>query len=305
MSKVLVTGGAGFIGSHLVDKLLLEGYEVTVLDDLSSGKTENINLKDAKLHFVKGDVRDEAVVRKALKNVDLVFHLAAIIDVAFSIKEPLLVNNVNVDGSLNVLNQSARHHVEKFIFASSCAVYGEHLHIPIDEEHPTNPLSPYAASKLATEKYCDVFSKVYGLEIVCMRFFNVYGSRQESGSYGSVINNFINRLKQGKPPIIFGDGTQTRDFVYIDDVVDALFKAIHFRGGISEKINIGSGRETSIKELAEILIKKFGLKDLRPIYDKSRPYDIKRSCANIQKARRLLGYEPHVSLEDGLDRLLI
>lgn len=304
MSKILVTGGAGFIGSHLVDKLLLEGYEVTVLDDLSSGKIENINLKDAKLHFLKGDIRDIGAVKKALKDVDVVFHLAAIIDVAFSIKKPLLVNNVNVDGSLNVLNESLRQDVEKFIFTSSCAVYGETLKVPIDEEHPTNPLSPYAASKLAVEKYCEVFGKAYGIETVCMRLFNVYGLRQESGPYGSVIIHFINRLKKGKPPIIFGDGSQTRDFVYVEDVVDALLKAMHLKGYMGEKINIGSGRETSIKELAEILIKKFGLKNVKPMYASSRPFDVKRSCANIEKARRLLGYEPHVSLEDGLNRLI-
>jgi UDP-glucose 4-epimerase len=210
---------------------------------------------------------------------------------------------VNVDGSLNVLNESVKSHVEKFIFASSCAVYGEPLRVPIDEEHPTNPLSPYAASKLAVEKYCEVFSKVYGLETICMRFFNVYGLRQ-SGSYSSVIIHFINRLKEGKPPIIFGDGSQTRDFVYVDDVVDALFKAMNLMEGVCEKINIGSGRETSIQELAEVLIKKFGLKDVKPIYISSRPYDVKRSCANIEKARRLLGYEPHVSLSKGLDRLI-
>jgi UDP-glucose 4-epimerase len=299
-----VTGGAGFIGSHLVNKLLLEGYEVTVLDDLSSSKTENLNLKDAKLHFLKGDIRNIGAVKKALKNVKVVFHLAAIIDVAFSIKEPLLVNNVNVGGSLNVLNESVKHNVEKFIFASSCAVYGEPFKVPIDEEHPTNPLSPYAASKIAVEKYCEVFGKAYGLETVCVRFFNVYGPRQEGGSYGNVIIHFINRLKAGKPPIIFGDGSQTRDFVYVNDVVDALLKAMNLKGSFGEKINIGSGRETSIRELAEVLIQKFGLKNMKPIYAGSRSYDVKRSWANIEKARRLLGYEPHVSLEDGLDRLI-
>jgi UDP-glucose 4-epimerase len=304
VSKVLVTGGAGFIGSHLVDRLLLEGYEVTVLDNLSSGKTENLNLKDAKLHFLKGDIRDAETVKKALKDVDVVFHLAAIIDVAFSVKEPLLVNDVNVNGSLNLLNESVRHYVKRFVFASSCAIYGEPIRVPIDEEHPTNPISPYAVSKLVVENYCQLFSKVYGLETICMRFFNVYGLRQESGSYSSVIIHFINRLRRGKPPIIFGDGSQTRDFVYVDDVVDALFKAMNLREGVGEKINIGSGRETSIRELAEVIIKKFGLKDVRPIYDSSRPYDVKRSCANIEKARRLLGYEPRVSLEDGLDRLI-
>jgi UDP-glucose 4-epimerase len=304
VSRVLVTGGAGFIGSHLVNKLLLEGYEVTVLDDLSSGTTANLNLKGAKLHFLKGDIRNIDAVKKALKNVKVVFHLAAIIDVAFSIKEPLLVNNVNVGGSLNVLNESVKHNVEKFIFASSCAVYGEPFKVPIDEEHPTNPLSPYAASKIAVEKYCEVFGKAYGLETICIRFFNVYGPRQEGGSYGSVIIHFINRLKEGKPPIIFGDGSQTRDFVYVDDVVDALLKAMNLKGSVGEKINIGSGRETSIRELAEVLIQKFGLKNMKPIHAGSRSYDVKRSWAKIEKARRLLGYEPHVSLEDGLDRLI-
>jgi UDP-glucose 4-epimerase len=304
MSKVLVTGGAGFIGSHLVDKLISEGFEVTILDDLSSGKTENLNLKNVRIHFLRGDVRDKETVRKALGNVDFVFHLAAKIDVHFSVKEPLLVNDINLNGSLCLLNESTRQNVRRFIFASSCAVYGEPIYVPTDEEHPTNPLSPYAASKLAVENYCQVFSKIYGFDTVCMRFFNVYGPRQQVGPYSGVIIRFINRLKQSKPPIIFGDGTQTRDFVHVKDVVEALFKTIGLRKCSGDKINIGSGKETSIMELAELIIKKFGLKNVKPVFDNSVSYDIKRSCANIEKAKHMLGYEPRISLEDGLDTLI-
>ncbi|MEM3443113.1 MAG: SDR family NAD(P)-dependent oxidoreductase, partial [Candidatus Bathyarchaeia archaeon] len=213
--KVLVTGGAGFIGSHLVERLLKEDCNVVVLDDLSSGKTENLDLKNRNLIFLKGGIRDKELVKKALKDVEVVFHLAALVDVPFSVKNPLLVNQVNVCGSLNILEESIKTNVEKFIYASSCAVYGEPQYLPINEEHPTNPLSPYAVSKLAIEKYCQVFNKLYGLKTVSLRLFNVYGPRQEGDSYSGVISRFIRQLRSGKPPIIFGDGSQTRDFVYV------------------------------------------------------------------------------------------
>jgi len=300
--SVLVTGGAGFIGSHLVDRLLRENYDVIVLDNLFSGKMKNLNLQN--LHFLKDDIRNKEIVRKALKNVKVVFHLAAIIDVSFSVKNPLLVNEVNVGGALNILNESARGDVEGFVYASSCAVYGDPVYVPVDEEHPTNPLSPYAASKLAIEKYCQVFNKVYGLKTVCLRLFNVYGPRQEGISYSGVISQFIRRLRFGKPPTIFGDGLQTRDFVYVEDVVDAIIKASCLKECVGEEINIGSGRETSIRELANILIRKFGLWSIKPKYVTPRVGDIRKSCASIKKAKRLLEYEPKFSLEDGLNKLI-
>ncbi|MEM2614802.1 MAG: GDP-mannose 4,6-dehydratase [Nitrososphaerota archaeon] len=300
--SVLVTGGAGFIGSHLVEKLLKEDYDVIVLDDLSFGKIKNLDLKNPRLLFFKGDVCERESVKKVLKDVYVVFHLAALIDVPFSVKNPALVNHVNVCGSLNLLEESVRHDVEKFIFASTCAVYGEPRYLPIDEEHPTNPVSPYAVSKLTVEKYCRVFNKNYGLKTVSLRLFNVYGPRQRSGAYSGVITKMIERLRYGKPPVIFGDGTQTRDFVFVLDVVDALYRAINSR--CSDEINIGSGRETSINSLAKTLCEKFNLRCIVPIYRKPRTGDIKRSWANIEKAKRCLGYEPKFSLHDGLNALL-
>jgi UDP-glucose 4-epimerase len=302
--SVLVTGGAGFIGSHLIDRLLREGYDVVVVDDLSSGKVENLNLKNSNLRLLRDDIRDKKFVKKALKDVEVVFHLAAIVDVEFSVKNPLLVNEVNVGGSLNILDESVRRDVTRFVYASSCAVYGDPIYLPIDEEHPRNPLSPYAASKFAAEEYCQVFNKVYGLSSSCLRFFNVYGPRQGSGSYSGVVSRFIQRLKMRKAPIIFGDGLQTRDFVYVEDVVNAIFKVLHSKQCAGEKINIGSGKETSIRELADALIKKFSLKDVKPKYVKSRVGDIKRSCGSVEKAKCLLGYEPSFSLDDGLENCM-
>jgi UDP-glucose 4-epimerase len=238
-----------------------------------------------------------------VKDVEVVFHLAALVDVPFSVKNPLLVNQVNVCGSLNILEESIKNSIEKFIYASSCAVYGEPQYLPINEEHPTNPLSPYAVSKLTVEKYCQVFHKLYGLKTVSLRLFNVYGPRQEGDSYSGVISRFIRRLRSGKPPIIFGNGSQTRDFIYVLDVVDAFYKALNSRQCIGE-INIGSGKETSIKELAEILIGKFGLKNVEPIYAEPREGDVKRSWANIEKAKHELGYKPNFTLRNGLGKLL-
>lgn len=298
-----MTGGAGFIGSHLVEKLLEEGYDVVVLDNLSFGSIKNLNLKNPRLSFIKGDVCNKENIKKALKNVRVIFHLAALIDIPFSVKNPALVNHVNVCGSLNLLEESVKRDVEKFIFASTCAVYGEPQYLPVDEEHPTNPTSPYAVSKLTVEKYCRVFNKIYGLKTVSLRLFNVYGPRQRGGAYGGVITKFIERLKSGRPPVIFGDGTQTRDFVYVLDVVNAFYKAMNARL-CGDEINIGSGKETSINELVKILNEKFTLKHLKPTYRKPRIGDIKRSWAKIEKAKIYLEYEPKFSLREGLDALL-
>lgn len=272
------------------------------MDNLSTGKIGNLNIQNPNFRLLKGDILNAGVVREALKDVERVFHLAAIVDVPSSVNNPVLVNEINISGASSVLNESIKK-VEKFIYASSCAVYGEPIYLPIDENHPTSPLSPYAVSKLAVEKYCQVFSKLYGLETVCLRLFNVYGLRQ-SFSYAGVISRFIHHLRLGKPPVIFGNGLQTRDFVYVEDVVDAMFESLRLKRCRGEKINIGSGVETSIRKLAETLIKKLGLENVKPKYVKPRVGDIKRSWANIEKARRLLKYEPRFSLEDGLEEFL-
>jgi len=306
MTRVLVTGGAGFIGSHLVDRLIEKGFDVVVLDNFFSGKCENLNQHFGKANFcfVEGDVRDRTRVKKALKNVDYVFHLAAIVSVNFSIKKPLLVNDVNVKGTLNVLEESLNARVKRFVLASSCAVYGEPVRLPIAEDHPTIPLSPYGVSKLTAEHYCRLFCKLYGLETVCLRFFNVYGPRQRGGSYGGVITKFIERLRKGKNLMVFGDGTQTRDFVYVSDVVEAMLLSIKGEKCVGETINIASGVETSINELVKILGSYFNLKDKHPIYVKAKPGEIYRSYADLEKAKKLLGFKPKFSLVDGLKRML-
>ena len=304
--RVLVTGGAGFIGSNLVDRLMKEGCEVVVLDNFFSGEIENIkhHLDSRKFYLVKGDVRNPETVKEAIRNVNAVFHLAAIVSVPLSIENPLLVNDVNVRGTLNLLEASLKAHVERFIYASSCAVYGEVNSLPINEHHPTSPISPYAVSKLAAEYYCKVFYENNGLNTVCLRYFNVYGPRQVKDSYSGVITQFIDRLKQGKPPIIYGDGEQTRDFTYVKDVVEASMLALNCERCVGEVINVGTGKPTTINQVAEILTEFFGGTHVKPVYGVPRKGDIRNSFADIGKAERLIGYRPKIALKEGLRMLL-
>ena len=239
-----------------------------------------------------------------MKDVDYIFHLAAIISVELSIKNPSLVNEVNVCGTLNILEESLKLNLKRFVYLSSCAVYGNPVYLPIDEEHPTRPLSPYGVSKLTAEHYCMVFYRIYGVQTVCLRLFNVYGLRQSSGPYSGVITKFIDRLKCGKSPIIYGDGEQTRDFIFVGDVVDACLHAISCRNCVGEAINVGSGMETSINELARIISGLFGMRKIKPVYTKPRIGEVRRSCADISKAEKLLGLKPKVSLEEGLRKLV-
>jgi len=303
LSGALVVGGVGFVGSHLIGRLISEGFEVNILDNFFTGSLENIRnyLDCPHLHVVKGDVRRRGDVRGALKDVDYVFHLAAVASIDLSVRRPKLVNDVNVSGTLNLLLESLRFNVERFIFTSSCAVYGEPVYLPIDENHPTNPVSPYGVSKLSAEYYCKIFHKAYGLDTVILRLFNVYGPRQERSPYGGVIAKFIDALKSGRAPVIFGDGEQTRDFIYVDDVVEALILASKSGGCAGMTFNIGSGIETSINQLADKLIKLFGL-NIKPIHLKPRAGDVKRSCANINKAREILGFKVKTPLEIGLEK---
>lgn len=306
VNRVLVTGRAGFIGSHLVDELMSRGFDVVVLDDLSSGKRDNLSQHLGKPSFalVEGDVRNSADVRKALDGVDTVFHLAAIVSVDFSVKHPLLVNEVNVDGSLNVLSESLKAGVKRFVYASSCAVYGDPVQLPISEEHLTRPMSPYAVAKLAAEHYYRVFCEVYGLETVCLRFFNVYGPRQAIGPYSGVITKFVDGIKRGKNPIVYGDGGQTRDFVFVRDVIDACLRAMRRKNCVGEVINVGTGVETSINKLANVLTELFNLHNIEFVYAEPRAGDIRRSYADLSKAERMLGYKPKASLKEGLTILL-
>jgi UDP-glucose 4-epimerase len=304
MVHVLVTGGAGFIGSHLVDALLARGCRVTVLDDLSSGRMENIkvHLGNPDFRFVRGDVCDEGMVRDALSGVDAVIHEAAVVSVPTSIERPELVQKVNVRGTLNLLRASAELGVGRFVFASSCAVYGEQEKLPIKEDAEPRPLSPYAASKLAAEEVCREFHRL-GLCTVCLRYFNVYGPRQASGEYAGVMVKFMERLRAGQPPVIHGDGEQTRDFIHVEDVVEATLLTLERSGVNGEVFNIGTGRETSINELCGLIVGVSGRENLRPVHGPPRAGDIRRSLADISKVRRVLGFEPKVLLENGIRTL--
>jgi nucleoside-diphosphate-sugar epimerase len=290
-----------------VDRLLSEGLEVWVLDDFSSGLMENIaHHKDAaQFHLVKGDIRDSAAVNKVVKGVDAVFHEAALVDVALSVKNPILFDDVNVDGTLNLLKASLDSNVKRFIFASSAAVYGNTQPAKKKENMLLKPISPYAVSKLAGENYVKVFNELYGLETVSLRYFNVYGPRQFAGSsYNAVITAFISRVLNGQPPIIYGDGKQTRDFVHVDDVVSANMLALRSENAVGEFFVIASGTAISVYELAKKLQEITNTKHLEPIFTEPRAGDIKHCSADISKAEKLLGFQPRIRLEDGLSSLV-
>lgn len=303
--KVLVTGGAGFIGSHLVDGLLARGHSVTVLDKLSSGTMDNLKTHTGKpaFRFIQGDIRDAEAVKRALAGVDAVIHEAAMISVPLSIKNPEFARSVNVDGTLTLLKASLGHGVKRFVYSSSCAVYGEQAGPPISENAPLKPLSPYASSKLAAEKNCLAFHEREGLETVCLRYFNVYGPRQTFGEYAGVMMKFLERLRSDQPPIIYGDGEQTRDFIFVGDVAEATLLALERKGVAGEVINIGTGEATSINELCEIFLAAAGNTGLNPINKSPRAGDIRHSQADIKKAEKLLGFKPRVSLKEGVKRL--
>jgi UDP-glucose 4-epimerase len=302
---VLVTGGAGFIGSHLVDKLVSSGCNVRVLDNLSSGKTSNIegHLKSGKVELIEGDINNFETVKGAVKGCDAIAHLAAIISVPFSMKNPKLTCETNIGGTLNLLSNAAEKNVGKFVFISSCAVYGEPKYLPVDEVHPTNPLSPYAESKLLAERYCLGFHERQLLKSVVFRLFNVYGPRQGLNEYSGVITKFIDRLRSGQPLVIYGDGSQTRDFVHVSSVAEAIKNALLGSTGDGEVLNIGTGKSVSVKELAQTLLKSAHSK-LTISYEAPRAGEIKFSYANTSKAKRLLGLESGVCLSDGLRDLL-
>jgi len=305
-SKIIVTGGAGFIGSHIVDRILNQGCQVVAIDDLSQGRLENISghLNDKNFKFIKADIRDSDKINKIVKDADAILHQAAVVSVTRSLEDPAYTNDVNVAGTLNLLKASLDSKVKKFIYASSCAVYGDAEAPHQSEETKTFPKSPYAASKVAAENYCKTYNRLYGLEAVILRYFNVYGPRQSYGPYSGVIMKFIDRLIRGESPVIHGDGEQTRDFVNVSDIVEANMLALERTSVSSEPINIGTGTATSIKDLANLLIDITGRIDLKPAFDQPRTGDIKHSCADISKARRVLGYGPRVLLREGLVKLL-
>jgi UDP-glucose 4-epimerase len=303
--NVLVTGGAGFIGSHVVDRLVNDGHQVRIIDNLSSGKLENIqdHLASGRVKFEAGDIRNSNVMAKNLEGIEAVVHLAAIISVPLSVKNPSLTFDTNFSGTLNMLQLSANKGVRRFIFASSCAVYGDPASLPITEAEMTKPISPYAESKLKAEQACLELSGKHILESVVLRFFNVYGPRQANNEYSGVITRFIERIKQELPLIIYGNGAQTRDFVNVKDVVGAIVASITRAKAEGEILNIGTGKPTSVNELAKTVTELAGAKS-QIIYKEKRVGEIENSFADITKAKRLLDFEPSVSLKEGLRDLI-
>ena len=293
---IVVTGGSGFIGTHLCERLIDDGYDVRIVDIVppKSG---------AKAEFVRASVLDAARLTKLLTGAEGVVHLAALIDVATSVTDPFSDFSVNAAGTINVLEAARHAGVKKVAFASSAAVYGEPVRLPVDEEHPTTPMAPYGAAKLAAERYVLLYNTLYGMENTSLRLFNVYGEGQNAGSpYSGVITKFANAITEGREPIIFGDGEQTRDFVHVDDVCEAFVRSIEGQGCASP-LNIASGVETSVRELLELMCGICGA-DFSPTYMPERKGEIARSVADIKLARNKIGYSPRLALSQGLRDLL-
>jgi UDP-glucose 4-epimerase len=297
MSTALVTGGAGFIGSNLVRLLLERGHTVTVLDNLSSGYRSNLDELPA-ARLVEGDIRNAADVDAAMEGCEMVFHLAASVGNKRSIDHPLDDSAINVMGTLTVLEAARRHGVRKLVFSSSAGIFGELKTIPIAEDHPVEPDTPYGASKLAAEKLCLAYAKLYALECVCLRYFNVYGPNQRYDAYGNVIPIFAHRMLRNEPVTVFGDGEQTRDFVNVRDVAEANYRAAMNRG-VSGAFNIGSGTRVTINELIALMSEAGGLSPAVE-YGPPRPGDVRHSLADVSQAKARLGFEPSVDLASGL-----
>jgi UDP-glucose 4-epimerase len=296
--KVLVTGGAGFIGSHLVERLIKEGAKVSVLDDLSTGKIENLPGLNS-IEFVRGDVTDRKLVEEVSRNTEVVVHLAALPSVIRSLESPAQTQKINAEGTLIMLEASVKVGVKRFVYASSSSVYGDTPN-PKREDQPLSPISPYAVSKLAGEYLCKSLSSTYGLKCVILRFFNVYGPRQDPDSpYAAVIPTFIDRLYRNQPPPIFGTGKQSRDFTFVYDAVEGIMCAMEVQDLPYNTFNIACGRSISIEGLAGLIAMLMGV-NRAPIYLPKRKGDLFYSCADISRAHSCLGFNPRFSFEDGL-----
>ena len=306
MSFYLVTGGGGFIGSNIVEELIKRGEKVRVLDNFSTGKRDNLLPFQDQVELVEGDIRSYHIVRAAVEGVDFILHQAALPSVPRSINDPLTTNEVNVVGTLNILNAAKDVGVKRIVYASSSSIYGDLETMPKTEDMLPKPLSPYAVSKLAGEKYCQVFTKLYGLETVALRYFNVFGPRQDPASqYSAVIPKFIKMLQQGKSPTVFGDGEQSRDFTFVQNVVHANMLACGegLESLSGEVFNIAFGKRITINALVEKINAILGT-HVDPVYAEPRSGDVKHSLANIGKARQFLGYEPEIDFEEGLRRTI-
>jgi nucleoside-diphosphate-sugar epimerase len=299
MAQYLVTGGAGFIGSHLVEELVRRGESVRVVDSLVTGKRSNLAHLPG-VGFLHGDLADLDVARQAVDGVDYVLHQAAIPSVPRSVEDPITSNRANIDASLNVLVAARDAKVKRLVYAGSSSAYGNSATLPKVETMPTGPLSPYALQKLVVEEYCQLFTSLYGLETVTTRYFNVFGPRQDPSSpYSGVISLFISAVCEGRQPTIYGDGEHTRDFTYVANVVDGVLRACHAPGVAGQVVNVATGGRISLNHLFRTVRDMVG-GHVEAIYREPRAGDVKDSQADITKARTLLGYQPRVSFEDGL-----
>ena len=304
MAHYLVTGGCGFVGSHLVEALVQKGERVRVFDNRSTGKAENIAHLTDQIEFIDGDLRQLDAVQQAVADIDYVFHQGARPSVARSVADPILSNNVNINGTLNILVAARDAGVKRVVYAASSSAYGNVPTLPRSETLSPQPASPYAITKYVGECYCRVFTQVFGLETVALRYFNIFGPRQNPTSqYSAVIPKFIHAYLHGNSPAIEGDGEQSRDFTYIANAVHANLLACHAEGVAGEVFNIGCGQQTSINMLAGVIGEMMET-DAKPVYIDSRPGDVRHSCADIRKAQQLLGYEPKVELKAGLRRTI-
>ena len=300
--RYLVTGGAGFIGSNIVDELLRRGHDVTVLDDFSSGKEENLARATKKIRLIRGDICDLEAAREACDGADYVLHLAARTSVPRSVKDPIETNRVNIDGTLNVLVAARDAKVRRVVYAASSAAYGETPKLPKVETMPSEPISPYGVTKLVGEMYAQVFGRAYGLENVSIRYFNVFGPRQDPTSqYSGVLSRFMLAIIEGSSPVVYGDGEQSRDFTYVDNVVDISLRACEASGASGKVFNGGTGVRVSLNEVLKLLGEITGQR-IQAKYDPPRTGDILHSQADIGLATNLLGYRPSVDFENGLRR---
>jgi nucleoside-diphosphate-sugar epimerase len=303
--KALVTGGGGFIGSHLVDRLLRDGGAVRVLDNFATGHRDNLADVIDDLELIEGDVQSYERAHNAVRGCEVVFHLAALPSVPRSIQDPLTSTASNVTGTLNVLLAARDENVRRVVFASSSSVYGPQKEYPQREDAAARPISPYGVSKLAAEGYCRAFTQVYGLETVAVRFFNVFGPRQDPLSqYAAVIPRFITAALEDRPPVIFGDGEQSRDFTYIDNTVDGTVLASTAEGVAGETFNVACGEAITLNHLLEH-IREISGKPVEAIYENRQPGDLDRSQADISRAREALGYDPAVDVRAGLERTFV
>jgi nucleoside-diphosphate-sugar epimerase len=303
MSTYLVTGGAGFIGSHLSEELVRRGHTVRVADSLITGKRSNLD-HIPNVEFVQGDLADLEFAKSVVQGCDYVLHQAAIPSVPRSVKDPITSNRANVDGTLNLLVAARDAGVRRLVFAGSSSAYGDTATLPKDEDMPTNPLSPYALQKVVGEQYLQMFTKLYGLETVSIRYFNVFGPRQDPSSpYSGVISVFATALLENRSPKIYGDGEQTRDFTYVANVVDGVLRACEATGASGQVINVATGGRISLNELFKEMKKIIGA-SVDPEYVDPRAGDVRDSQADIRKAKDILGYKPTVSFEDGLKRTI-